>query len=436
MAAMAACGHKRSSEQQETGEARESSDQAARDRDARPEDAARDTASSDRGAHDAGVDDTAVPPLWPELADLPSASPWRIAELPISAPTAAPVASYGPLVIDQIAIVATSRAGFVAIDLTTANVMWSRPAGPRVAPPAADGVRAVLAGDCATQPRPVAAGEIALGCYDVVDPANVADERGGFVHGAKKVVAAFDEASGVERTTITGDGAFLWRRGDRAIRVDLATGAATPANITDVTDHVDLTYGGAHWTYTLEGETLLGAVDGAIKWKTPTAGAVLVGAFNDTPPRIPLVRLAGRGRPRTDPPRNGGRHGGNPPRPTRLLLLDIAGTDGQLGQVSHSFPGASAMSSAFGAGGATIVAIRLDDSAMRDYIATFDGNGLMTWTWPLPEPPGAAPRASPPQLAITNDGWVVALFDDRVAILPLVSTSPTPEPAPSRNPTP
>jgi hypothetical protein len=381
----------------------------------------------------------AADPGWPELADLPPAEPWRIVDLPVSAPDAAPTSAGGPLVIDQIAVVATARAGFVAIDLTTANVLWSRRAGARVAPPVERGDRAVLVGDCPPGPPPaVAKGEVALGCFDIVDPVHVADERAGIVHGPAKTLAAFDRASGAERTTTTGDGALLWRRGDRAIRVDLTSGVATPASPADVSDHVDLTYDGAHWTYTLEGDTLTGAADGKPKWTTTTSNAVLIGAFNDTPPRIPLVRLAGRGRARNEPAAPGKRHGPGtahePQRPTRLLLLDMAGTDGTLGQVSHSFPGAAAEASAFGAGGATIVAIRLDDSAMRHYVAAFDGNGLPMWAWPVPEP--AAPRAVPPQVALTMDQWVVVLFDDRVAFLPLVSQAPTPEPAPSRNPTP
>jgi hypothetical protein len=117
-------------------------------------------------------------------------------------------------------------------------------------------------------------------------------------------------------------------------------------------------------------------------------------------------------------------------------LLDIAGTDGMLGQVSHSFPGVAAESSAFGSGGTTIVAIRLDDTALRHYLAAFDGNGMAMWAWPLPEPVDGAPRTTPVRVALAPDGWVVALFDDRLAIVPLVSEPPTPDLPPSRNSTP
>jgi hypothetical protein len=400
--------------------------------------------ATDAGAPGMAVDAAPPAPRWQELADLPDTAPWKIVELPLADPGAAEATAGGPLIVDQIALVATSRAGFVAVDLTTGAVVWSRRAGPRVAPPLARGDRAILIGDCPPTPPPaLAPDEIAVGCFDVVDPVHVADEKAGVVHGPKKALAAFAQAAGPMLTQLAPDGAVLWRRGGVAIRFDASTGAATLAPVADVTDHVDVTYGGVRWTYTLEGDTLTGATDGKTAWTTPTAGAVLIGAFNDTPPRIPTVRIAGRGRPRGNNSTNNGArklHGAgtahDPPRPTRLLLLDIAGTDGSLGQVSHSFPGAAAVASAFGAGGTTIVAIRLDDSNLRHYLAAFDGNGLAMWAWALPEPPDGAPRATPPQVALSADGWVVALFDDRLAILPLVSEPPTPDLAPSRNPTP
>jgi outer membrane protein assembly factor BamB len=406
------------------------------------DDAARAIATvTDAGAPSAPDAPAAAPtPPWPELADLPEASPWKIVELPIADPAASDTTAGGPLIVDQIAIVATSRAGFVAVDLTTGAVLWSRRAGARVAPPLGRGDRAVLIGDCPPGPPPVLGpDDLALGCFDVVDPVHIADERAGVVHGARKALADFDRAAGPMLTALADDGSILWRRGEVVIRFDATTGSATLAQTTELTDHVDVTYSGARWTYTLEGDALSGAADGKTKWTTPTSAAVLIGAFNDTPPRIPTVRIAGRGHPRNAPTTNklhgpGTAH--DPPRPTRLLLLDMAGTDGALGSVSHSFPGAAAVASAFGAGGTTIVAVRLDDSNLRHYIAAFDGNGMPLWAWPLPEPPGATPRAAAPQVALSGDGWVVALFDDRLAIIPLVSEPPTPDLGPSRNPTP
>ena len=81
-------------------------------------------------------------------------------------------------------------------------------------------------------------------------------------------------------------------------------------------------------------------------------------------------------------------------------------------------PGIAVLASAFGEGGATVLVIRLDATATRDYVAAFDGNGMLMWVWPLPAPDG--PRTALPGLALT-DGWVVAHFDDRLALLPLVS---------------
>jgi hypothetical protein len=413
---------------------------------ASPDDAARTPAPSP-APPTAPAPAPAPTPRWPELADLPANEPWRIVELPIHDPDAPDVATSGPLLIGDLAIVATSRAGFVAVDLTTATVVWSRRAGPHVAPPVARADRVILAGDCPPGAPPAPAEpstDTIVGCFDIVDPIHVADERAGVIHGAPKAMTPFAHAEGPARATVTADGALLYRRGDQAIRVDLATGAAVPAKPADVADHLDIVYDGARWTFTLDHDTLTATAGGKPRWSTPSIDTVLAGAFNATPPRVPLVRLAGRGRPRNDatvpPQTTGARHGPgtahDPQRPTRLLLLDVDGIDGTLGQVSHSFAGAAPVASAFGAGGATILAIRLDDTAMRHYIAAFDGNALPLWAWPLPEPPGATPRATSPQVGLAADGWVVALYDDRLAILPLVSQTPTADPSPSRIPTP
>ena len=310
---------------------------AQRSYDARPATiATTDARAASPPPSDAAQSPTPAPATWPELADLPPGQPWRIVDLPLADPAAPASASGGPALVDQIAVVATSRAGFVAVDLTTAQVVWSRRSGPRVAPPVADGARAILVGDCPPgSPGKLGAGEIVLGCFDIVDPVHIADEQAGVIHGAKAAVGAFDRASGPVLTQLADDGALLWRRGDHAVRVELASGAATPAKTDAITDHVDLAYGGGSWTYTLEGDTLTGAANGVAKWTSPTSGAVLIGAFNDKPPRIPLVRIAGRGGARADGRhhRAGTEH--DPSRPARLLLLDVAGTDGMLGQVSH-----------------------------------------------------------------------------------------------------
>src|SRR5262249_15167215 len=134
-------------------------------------DAAATTTATATTAPGAPTSATATPTAsWPELADLPPAAPRRIVDLPLAHPGATRASSAGPLIVGALAVVAPSRAGFVAIDLTTAEVMWSRRAGARVARPVARGDRVVLIGDCPPGPPPtLARGDIALGCFDVVD---------------------------------------------------------------------------------------------------------------------------------------------------------------------------------------------------------------------------------------------------------------------------
>jgi hypothetical protein len=449
---------------------------------------AADDAGPPEAAGDAGAAtaEAATPP-WPALAGMPLGAPWRIIELPAAPAPAGPAvrdagapvaaaavppgeASAGPVMIGDVAVVATSRAGFVGIDTRNAAVAWSRPAGPRVAPPVALGDHVVLIGDCPVAPR-VAKGEVALGCYDVVDPVRAADAQAGVVHGPARALAGFvaagrlaprarskraappppvaATAADADRTASDGQGGILWRRGDHAVRFDLDTGVATAAPADAVTDHVDVDYQGAHWTYTYEHGDLTGRNAGApaARWHFPAAGLVLVGAFDATPPRIPVVRLAGSRGPPTDRPVRRRPHRARAPihtrgpapararaaRPRSVLLFDVDGVEGHLGSVSHAVPGVAVLASAFGEGGATVLVIRLDDTATRDYVAAFDGNGMLMWAWPLPEPD--RPRTALPGLALT-EGWIVAHFDDRLALLPLVSEPPTPPAGPSQNPTP
>ncbi len=380
------------------------------------------------------------PPPWPELADRAIAAPWRVVDLPLADPDRPATIATRPLILGDLAIVGTSRAGFVAVDLPTATVAWARPAGPRVAPPAALGDHAVLVGDCATAPPP-ARGQVVLGCFDIVDPRRIADTQAGVVTGPARDLAPFATAVGDERTAITADGALIWRRGAIAIAVDLATGAARrlPAPPIDVVPHVDVDYHGDHWTYALDGDVLIGRFVSRSdprarlveRWRFDARGAVMAGAFGATPPRVPIVRLAGgRGRRQPDRPTPGQR----PPLPAFLLLLDIDAVAGELGQVSRAFPGERALATAFGDDGLTAVAVRLPETATRaapaprDYIALFDGNAAFLWAYPLPEPEASDRPA--PGLAIDRE-MIVVVSDDRLTLVPVMPDSPTVAPGPS-----
>ncbi|MCE9574403.1 MAG: hypothetical protein K8W52_14745 [Deltaproteobacteria bacterium] len=390
------------------------------------------------------------PTVWPELADRTIALPSRVVELPIADPDRAETSSSAPLVMGDLAIVATARAGFVAVDLPTATVRWARPAGAHVAPPAALGDHVVLLGDCTTAPPPVR-GQVALGCFDIVDPRRITDTQAGVVSGPARDLAAFATATGEERTAVDARGALIWRRGAIALAIDLATGAAhrLPAPPIEVVPHIDLDYHGDHWTYAYEDGVLIGRfvsrsdpqAKRVERWRFDARGAVMAGAFGATPPRVPIVRLAG-GRGRRDPDRPANKPAPRP-RTSYLLLLDIDAVAGELGQVSRAFPGERALSAAFGEDGLTAVAVRLPDnassagaSAPRDYVALFDGNALFLWAYPLPESgPGPGADRPAPGLAIDRD-TIVVLSDDRLALIPVVPDSPTVPPGPSQNPTP
>jgi hypothetical protein len=81
------------------------------------------------------------------------------------------------------------------------------------------------------------------------------------------------------------------------------------------------------------------------------------------------------------------------------------------------------------------IAIRLDASLRRDFIAGYAVNAMVMWIYPLPE----QPRLDPVGVAVTPDA-VVAFHDgDTLTILPELSAPPTAPGAgraPSRNPTP
>ena len=224
-------------------------------------------------------------------------------------------AAAGPVMIGDVAVVAPSAAGFVGVDTVRATVRWSRPAGPRVAPP----VRARRSGRPDWRLPGRAEGREGRGRARLLRrrrsgphhrravrrhprpgarPRRVRRRRPargpGPVRRAPPAPVAASPAS-ADRTAADGVGGVLWRRGDHAVRFDLATGAATPIAADEITDHVDVAYGGAHWTYTLDHGELTGRNAGApgARWRFPAGGSVLVGAFDATPPRIPVVRIAG-----------------------------------------------------------------------------------------------------------------------------------------------
>ncbi|MCX5745171.1 MAG: hypothetical protein NT062_22015, partial [Proteobacteria bacterium] len=105
-------------------------------------------------------------PAWAALADMPHVDPVRVIHLPTQA-TVPRFDVAGPVIAGDLAIVASSQFGFVAVDWRTGALAWSKPAGARIAPPIVVGRTAFLLGEC-TAPATIPDGRDLLGCLRVV----------------------------------------------------------------------------------------------------------------------------------------------------------------------------------------------------------------------------------------------------------------------------
>ena len=118
------------------------------------------------------------------------------------------------------------------------------------------------------------------------------------------------------------------------------------------------------------------------------------------------------------------------------MLFDMDATGSLNSQVSMSpAPGIGLVGHAIDRVGDTALAVRLDTSLERDYIAGYAANALLMWTYPLPR----MPRADPVGIAIAHDAVVVFHDGDTFTVLPELSAPPTAPGAvrePSENATP
>jgi hypothetical protein len=212
--------------------------------------AVRDAAPADART----IVDAAPPPSWPELAELPIAEPALTVAVP-ARPDVPRFDVHGPALTGDVAVVAASPLGFAAVALPAGRVIWTRPAGARVAPPLVVGGAGILVGDC---PDDVASpdGDLLLGCLLQVDAARGADLGAAIIRGARADVEAFATATGPSRLrAVPGTAAIRWQRGERAVEVALATGAATPA--APIADRVELVYRGETWRWSVDDEALV-----------------------------------------------------------------------------------------------------------------------------------------------------------------------------------
>ncbi|HTL33482.1 MAG TPA: hypothetical protein VL326_10170 [Kofleriaceae bacterium] len=356
---------------------------------------------------------TAAAGPWPELAKLPVIDAVRVITLP--AKTSAPRFTVGgPVLAGGLAVVSSSQFGFIAVDYKTGQIVWTKPAGAHVAPPLAIDGNFVLIGDCVTAPD-VSDADTLLGCARVVTAVGQ-DQAYVAIHAKQDAVAEFAGSDGLQAVFRDRDEA-IWRRGAKAVSIDLLSGVAKPAPAED--PPLVVTYKDKTWQVRRTEEGLIKA-EGKPPWTTESSYGALLGAVY-IPDQSPLVRVS---------------------QPTRryehpeLMMFDIDATGSLHGQVSlNPAPGIGLLGHAIDSVGNVALAVRLDTSLEREYIAGYAANASLIWVYPLPQ----VKRADPIGIAVAPDAVVVFHDGDTLTVLPELSAPPTAPGAvraPSENTTP
>jgi hypothetical protein len=368
----------------------------------------------DAAAGSQAVRDAAIPidaGAWPELAKLPTIDPVRVVALPAKQDQPRFTVG-GPVLLGDLALVSSSQFGFAAVDFRRGQLAWTRPAGSHVAPPVTVDGNAVLIGDCINPPA-IPDGETLLGCMRVVTPTGT-DQAYLAIRG--KAVHEFDASAGDQRVWTTPTG-LVWRRGEEAVSIDMLSGVAKRA-AADAPPLV-VTYKNRRWELRRTEDGVIDA-KGTPSWHTERPYGPLLGAVY-IPGQSPLVRVASTTM-----------YAGN----REVLIFDIDATGSLHGQVSLSpVPGIAVTAHAIDSVGDVALAVRLDTSLERDYIAGYAANALLMWTYALPQ----VPRPDPIGLAVAPDAVVVFHDGDTVTVLPELSAPPTAPGAvraPLENPTP
>ena len=368
---------------------------------------------------DGGVAD-AAPAVWPELAELPLAEPLRVITLPAKG-NEPRFDVGGPVVLGDLAVVSSSQLGFAAVDWRRGTIAWTKPSGAKVAPPVVRDGSFVLIGQCLTPPE-VPAGELLLGCLRVVTPAG-ADEAYIAIHGKQAAVETFAGEPGMQSVWLDGS-KLRWRRGEAAVAIDPISGLATPAPIDP--PPVVVEYDGKRWDVTQDDSVIVARQKGRVAWQTEHAVGTLLGSVW-LPDQRPMIRSA------TISARSG---------TPEVRILDVDATGSLNGTAAWTpIPGIALLGHAISPVGDVALAVRLDKSIKRDFIAAYAANALLMYVYPLPQ----VMRPDPVGVAIALDAErapeaVVVFHDgDLVTVLPTVSSPPTAPGAaskPSQNPTP
>ena len=356
-----------------------------------------------------GVDATATDAAdvpWPELDGYPDTEPLRV--IPVPARVDVPRFEVGgPVVLGDLAVVSSSQIGFAGLDWRRGTILWTKPAGDHVAPPVLHDGSIVLIGSCLNPPA-IPDGERLLGCLRVVTPAG-ADQAYLAIRGTR--VAAFAGAVGPQ--AVWSQGAQVrWRRGEEAVAIDLLTGIAKPAAIAPPS--IAVAVGERRWSIEhVDGRIV---ATGSTPWRTEQTYTTIVGLVN-LPAHTPMLRIANLGEYARTPEVN---------------VIDIDATGSLRASVARPSPGVSLLGYAAAPNGDTALAIRLDTSLRRDYVAGYAASAHLVWVYRLP----SMMRADPVGVAIATDAVVVFHDGDTVTVLPPLSVPPTAPGAAPRNPTP
>jgi hypothetical protein len=363
---------------------------------------------------------------WAGLAELPRVTAERIITIP-TRPTLPRFTVGGPVVREDIAVVSSSQFGFAAVDWRRGTLVWTKPAGIKVAPPVVNGDHFVLVGDCVSPPA-VPDGEMLLGCLRVVT-ADGTDQAYIAIRGKTELVEAFAGSAGRQQVWIEEpgdakrpDGEFArWRRGDETVRVNLFSGSVTPVRVPEGAEKLTpvrnrppivVQTEKRRWEIEQIDGRVVGFESGKRAWAARTEVNELLGAVW-LPGQGPMVRMVKIG---------------NVTGTSEVRILDMDATGSMNGTASWTpVPGISILGQTISPVGDAALAVRMDSSIKRDFIAAYAASALLIYVFPLPE----VLRADPVGVAIALDEEghseaVVAFYDgDQVAVLPNVSAPPT-----------
>ena len=349
--------------------------------------------SSDAGLDAAAVIDATTD--WSELDNYPRSEPIRIISIPLAKPDNPRFDVGGPVIANDLAIVASSQIGFVAVDYRRGAIAWTKAAGLHVAPPLVHGASIVLVGDCPKY-QPVPDGEILLGCLRVVTTTG-SDEAFIAIRGLREVKDFLDE-KGEQKLWDVDEKHVRWRKGELAVTVDLLSGVAKPASAEP--PPIVVTYKGKQWSITQRDGKIVAA--GKQPWETAHEYTTIAGVHWATSPLLRIVDL------------------GSYAKAPEVRVIDMDATGSLHASLARPTPGVALL----GVGardGETAIAVRMDRSLSKDFVVGYAANAFLVYVWPLP----VVKRADAVGVVVAEDAVVVFHDGDFVSVLPALSATPT-----------